>query len=253
MKKNNFAFSFIELIIVITLLMILISIWFISYIVYLSDSRDTSRISELTNIYKSMEAYKSIWPLLKPENPVNLYWVNSSNPYWFQWYLWENLLNRIWYNELWKDPLDNVYYTYQLRNDLKTFQLATFLERSPGNNIQSSIFPQVAAADYSDRFPRVFGKELGILLFTDNRPIQEDSSLVSWWVNVSTTSTNYKAVISNNFTLIGNKDILAFLEFGAWKSCEEILLKIPSLKYSSWTYSIYSWSLNKSVNINCIF
>jgi hypothetical protein len=55
--------------------------------------------------------------------------------------------------------------------DRTAFQLLGFFEDN--TNIEVSIFPQTYAINYTNRFPKVEGKPLGILTDVNYNPIQE--------------------------------------------------------------------------------
>lgn len=55
MKKNLYGFTLVELIVVITILVILGTIAFTSLSGYSGSARDSSRISDISNLRKSLE------------------------------------------------------------------------------------------------------------------------------------------------------------------------------------------------------
>ena len=59
MKKNirNYAFSFVEIIITITVLIILATIGFLAYQWFNTSARDSTRIAQIDNIQKSLEIF----------------------------------------------------------------------------------------------------------------------------------------------------------------------------------------------------
>ncbi len=46
--------------------------------------------------------------------------------------IWETVLNKIWYQKWWKDPLDDKYYTYYTDKKQQNIELLWFLENDPG-------------------------------------------------------------------------------------------------------------------------
>lgn len=71
-KKTN-AFSLVELIIVITILWILATVWFISFKNYNNTARDSVRVTDIKTIFEWLSIYKVkswIYPL--PNNPTQI-------------------------------------------------------------------------------------------------------------------------------------------------------------------------------------
>jgi hypothetical protein len=82
-----------------------------------------------------------------------------------------------------------------LTDDKKHYQLMVFLEES--DNLESSLLQNTnAATDYKNRYPKVYGKRLGILTNTNNTPVQE---IVTSTLNFTGgTTTEYKAFFTDN-------------------------------------------------------
>ncbi len=127
---NLKAFTLVELIVVITILAILWTIWFVSYTWFMSTARDSNRLTQLEWIHNWLETYKTKWKLLIPDDSVTIY--ASWTIIWYQWNAWETVLNKIWYQKWWKDPLDDKYYTYYTDKKQQNIELLWFLENDPG-------------------------------------------------------------------------------------------------------------------------
>ncbi len=125
-KIEQKAFTLVELIVVIAILAILWTIWFVSYTWFLWKTRDSNRLSQLEQINNWLESYKNRWKLPFPDDMVNIY--ASWTIIWYQWYAWKTVLNKIWYQKWWKDPLDDKYYSYIIDSRQKSLQLLWFLE-----------------------------------------------------------------------------------------------------------------------------
>jgi len=180
MKKYIRGFTLVELIVVIVILGILATVWFVSYNGYLGWARDGNRVTQLKNINDSLQLYSTNKDLPFPDDYVTIE-VNSE-VVGYQWYAGENTLEIINYTSGGKDPKDNVYYTYFLSSDKKRVQLLTFLEEA--DNLQTHaplrLFDSAHAADYSNRLPKVYGKKLGVLTQqTTNTPVQEIATIQS--------------------------------------------------------------------------
>ncbi len=59
LKRLSKAFTFVELVIVISIVAILSVIWFSTYTWYLSNSRDVTRKTETSDIYSLLDSYKT--------------------------------------------------------------------------------------------------------------------------------------------------------------------------------------------------
>ncbi len=200
--NNAFAFTLVELIVVITILAILSTTWFVSFQWYTSSARDSVRISDLTNIQKWLELYQvKVWKYPVPDNnKITL--LASWTIIWYQWYLWSNVQKNI---NLWwdiKDTLDKIYYTYSTNDTFSKYQILWFFEGSQNittNFKNISITEKAYASDFSERFPVVKWERLWILLSSwTNFPIQELYNEASFtWLDVVNTSDIYKAIRTN--------------------------------------------------------
>ena len=192
-------FTLVELIIVMTILTIISTVWFISYNWYVVSARDANRVSQISGIYKSLETYriKSYLPL--PEDNVLVY--ASWTIIWYQWYAWENVLNKIWYNDWGRDPLDNTYFTYYLTKDLRKAQIMAFMENE--SEITYNLIDRANAVDYNERYPKVYWSKLWI--FTEswtNIPIQELSDIKLSGLDIVNTELVYNSNITDSDIII---------------------------------------------------
>ena len=211
MKNNKKAFTLVELIVVITILAILWTIWFVSYSRYLVWTRDTNRVSQLATIYDWLEVYRTKNDLPKPENSVEI--QASGSVIWYQWYMWKNNLTMIEYSKWWVDPKDGTYFTYYVTKDNRNFQLMAYLEDESNKQLVKNqntkemtqfLIPQVNAwVDYTNRYPTLYWKQLGILTESvTNTPIQEVSTIITnWYLDVATTTDWYTLNFTDTDTL----------------------------------------------------
>lgn len=199
MLKSHW-FTLVELIVVVTILSILWTIWFISYSGYLVWVRDANRVTQLQRISKWLSLYSVKSSLQAPDKWVYVY--ANGELIWTQWYLWQSQLDAIDYSKWWRDPKDGEYFTYYLSSNKKNYQILSFLE-DPTNS-ELSLLPQVYAADYTNRYPYVSGKKLGVLVDSlTNLPIQDiDTIKNSGSLDIGTTSWIYKAIVTNGKTIV---------------------------------------------------
>ena len=182
MKKGIKAFTLVELVVVITILAILATIWFVSFSWYLASTRDTNRISQLKSMSDALELYRTKKDLPIPDDKVDVKSWDEVIAY--QWYIWKNVLETIEYTESGLDPKDKNYFSYYLTKNKKYFQLLAFLEEEDSDVVALNTFNESYATDYSDRYPKTIGKKLWILTDSNNTPIQELSNITwSWYLD----------------------------------------------------------------------
>ena len=169
--QNKKGFTLVELIVVITILAILSTIWFVSYSWYLAWTRDSNRISQLKAISEWLQLYSTNHSLPTPDAKSTKV-MDWSTQIATQWYAWKKVLETITYSTEWLDPKDNIYYSYYLTKNKKYYQLMGWLEEE--DNLQN----QATWVDYSIRFPIVFWNKLWILTTADNEPIQESLTTI---------------------------------------------------------------------------
>ena len=193
MKYKKNGFTLVELIVVVTIVAILSTIWFISYSQYLSKTRDSNRISQLKNLSSALEVYRTKNRLPIADDYIEI--TSNNQIIWYQWYLWKNILDLLEYTQAWKDPLDNSYFTYYVTHNKRYYQLMAFLE-NPFENSEILHNKTNAYQDYSQRFPVVYGSKLGIFTDINNQPIQAIDSL--WYsLDIVNTQNEFKSHLSN--------------------------------------------------------
>jgi prepilin-type N-terminal cleavage/methylation domain-containing protein len=232
---NRSGFTLVELIIVISIIAILGTIWFVSYSWFSSSARDSARVSDLGNIRVGLDLYntqKSTYP--SPDSPVEI--KASWALIWYQWYIWTSVQNLIRLDWDVKDPVDNEYYTYSTNSNKNKYQILWFLENNEeAFNNNYNIINKAYAADYSSRFPTTKWDQLWILLQSGTLiPIQ-----TTWtWVDVVSTTWSYVAYFTDKDSISGTWNVLAVASNMWAKSCNDLLIKDPSKKNKDWVYYI---------------
>lgn len=201
MKKNINAFTLVEIIVVVTILTILSTIWFVLFSSYLSSSRDTNRIIQLDQISKWLSSNISKWKLFKPEDWVEIRsWVELIG---YEWYAGQKVLTSFWYSKDWVDPKDWSYFWYYLTKNRKYFQLVAFLENWLPDDL--SFFSNSNAVDYSKRTAYVKGQKLWILMDQNNVLVQDISSVnTDWFLNIDSVTLDLKAYLTSSDYLSGS-------------------------------------------------
>lgn len=246
MNSSKKWFTIAELIVVIMILSILATLWFVSFSWYSSWVRDANRISQITWISNSLWVYniKNFLPL--PDNYIliEVNWEDIA----YQWFAWQELLEEIDYKKWWKDPKDEQYYTYYITKSRKDFQLLAFLSKD--NDVSSiNVLNNTywAGIDYANRIPFVEGKRLWVLIEPiTNRPIQEIDSLQAVKkLDLGLTLNNYIAILKNDDLIEWDNTVLADLEIASiswWKWCT----------WKSWAI-VCDWSSNEIPNITIVW
>lgn len=229
MNTHKKWFTFVELIVVLVIISILSTIGFTMYEDYLGTWRDTKRIVTLWELQKSMSEYVLRSELPKPQNSIDI--TASWAVFSWQWDATESLTNTIEYKgEIYDDKLE-IYPTYMLAKDKKSFQLMIYLEDPALQNQIAKFSNKVWALDdlsYQTLFPKSFWVPLGILLDNETQlPLHKiekynsvwnyDVILWTWSIRAYMEDTNY--LISTRaplIQLIPNHSCKRILEL--WKS-----------------------------------
>jgi len=123
---NKKAFTFVELIVSTVIIIVLTSIWFISYVDFISDSRDAQRISDLSKVSSSLKIYKQKTGYYSLPGDA-FYILNQGKQVAQQWKLNKKVfLNTL--DKLPSDPKSDQYYSYAVTNNKQEYQLAATLE-----------------------------------------------------------------------------------------------------------------------------
>ncbi len=253
------AFTLVELIVVITILAVLSTIWFVSYSWYLAWTRDTNRISQLKAISDWLHLFWTNHNLPNPDDKIDI--EANSTLIAYQGYAWKNTLETITYSTPGLDPKDKTYFSYYLTRDKKYFQLMAFLEEE--DNLQTAgIFNKTNAVDYSIRYPTVFGDKLGILTWTWadlNIPIQEIPAVSSTWsIDIITTTLEYRSHMRDNEIASGTWVVLFKMQEIAsvwWQFCganpnELYCLDVPLVSNLVGFWDFEWWYTDKSETKN---
>lgn len=218
MKHIRRWFTFVELIVSISIIAILWTIWIISFNSYGTTTRDTARISHIQDINVRLNDYKVKSRLPEPAKSIEV--LNNTTSIAQQWELSELLMSTIWFQKILKDPQSEQYYTYTRSANKKYFQVMALLENK--ENI-----PKKASIEYennniqADNFPYSWWNKLGILTNEKNIPIEKELS--QWTVNINNLETPLVAHLENHHFTYWTWAILASLEETNkkwWKFCK---------------------------------
>lgn len=126
MKIQKKAFTFTELIVATVIIVLLSSIWFYSYVWYLSEARDWERKADMWVLESALKVYKqNRWAFPLPWDYYSI--INDWNIVAYQWEMNKNVaLSNL--NKLPYDPFTKWYYKYSITKTRQEFQVAMTLE-----------------------------------------------------------------------------------------------------------------------------
>lgn len=129
-STSKTGFTLVELIVVITILAILWTIAFLSFQWYSKDSRDSVRVTDISNIQKTLALYISktgSYPTPSNEISIEYLWATI----WSQWTFWKDVVDKMWMLNKWPvDPLTTNEYTYSVNKIWNEYQVWALLEQS---------------------------------------------------------------------------------------------------------------------------
>ncbi len=220
--KNIKAFTFVEMIVVITIIAILATIGFTVYQSYLDTSRDTNRVVQLSEIEDGLRllSVTSRLPLAIGMISLEVGSGTGSKTFAFQGFAGPLVMQAIGYTAGGKDPEYGIYPTYMLSENRKNFQLLTYVQDA---KLLSQRAPQVSAdtIDFQKLFPKIAWDPLGILIEKETQiPLQLISSIQTAWIyNISTGTGDLQAYFSD--TVLSGKTWL--IQLLPNQNCKRIL------------------------------
>ncbi len=238
-------FTFVELIVATTILVILTTLWFYSYSQYLLDARDSQRKSDLASISSSLKLYKQkrgsyplpweSFPLTFGSIPVATHWkLNSS--------VTLSTLDKLPF-----DPLLKIPYIYSITTSKQEYQIWATLE----NNWNGLAYLEWTYKTVSrDNLPTIImatgtTSSLEVSISTNKNTFifhNQSKNLpydLETWIPFANGTSFANLINDGSVELWQNSD---------YRSCTEIYESGKSI--GTWTYQIVnaSWSL---VNITC--
>jgi len=228
MKKQNLAFTLVELVVVITILGIIWTIAFISLQWYSSKARDSKRVFEIQNIKKSLELFTmNSWKYPLPDNGIQINY--DTDLVWTQWIVWENVIKNLSKNlsEVPKDPLSKKEYIYSTNSKSTKYEILSIYESDLISqkpllkelNAASSNYNKIdwthnwiftKTNNYYIPLPSIITSEnIGTWMILDANNIK--SQIITWWKNkiliwTGQTQTWELNLVFNVFTWTINKD-----------------------------------------------
>ena len=230
MKRG--AFTLVELIVVITILAILWTIWFISLQWYSSEARDSKRISDINNLHKKIEVELSKWTWINELVTVTNTWnvtINSQS-----WTRNQGTVNFIKLKENRDDFTDNgidypvsysIWWTGTWRYNF--VQLATIKESTNQSALAWNYY-KIQSWDSESLLPRSFIRSRYTTVDTEINIAPQASLTASWTSHWSIPAiTNWVKRTDGTFDYeYHSGDTNAFINFNFSNSIEIWAIKI---------------------------
>ncbi len=195
-KKYHHWFTLVELIVVITILVILGTIGFLSVGDYTSLSRDAQRVSNISALSKWLEVFfasNNTYPL--PDSAIQI--TNNSSPFLYQWVAGNRVSSvaKVTWTNLF-DPVDKTLFSYSTTADQKKYELLTFLEKPLSLEAPvDTLFMSTAYALVGTTLnPITKWHEIWILIEnTTLIPVDRNGANIE----ISTSTGSYRAILNN--------------------------------------------------------
>ncbi|EKE29098.1 MAG: laminin G [uncultured bacterium (gcode 4)] len=250
--KNNNAFTLVELIVVIVILAILATIAFLSFSSQSGSARDSTRLSDISSIKKSVEMYNvNAWTYPTPDYAYS--YTYSGWTIWNQWTIWDSVYKMLQKNLSKKvvDPLKWSEYDYSLASNKREYQVAwnfenpTSFERNYNPFDSSALSPKLSALGWTGANVYISWNYNWVMLkvFTWSTyyfvPTPTLFWLNSWTWNVVYDNTfwSWKDLLPwvNNVAVFDSSKIYASTS-STWLSSAEVtsLMNTVQLAYSGW-------------------
>jgi hypothetical protein len=232
-QNNISAFTIVELIVVITILAILATVWFVSFQWYWVSSRDSVRLADMRSIEKWFSIKLTRGEQLPiPDDKIDI--TASGTLLTYQGYAGTELAWNIWVHWAVTDPIDGTHYTYSTNLARNKYQLLGFFESEEFAFWWNKIY-----ANLENRFPKVKWDNLGIILNPISKePIQTENNNI----DIVNTSNEYLVTISEDLNIIWTgstlKNISNIHEYWLHKNCKDLLNNFTDAKNKNGIYTI---------------
>jgi prepilin-type N-terminal cleavage/methylation domain-containing protein len=241
MKQNLKAFTIVELIVVVAIISILGTVWFITFSENISEARDGQRKSDLAQVKSSMKLYKQQkWVYPAPWDNFSV--LSGATALAYQWKLNEKVtLSTL--DDLPLDPDREIPYLYSVTTDRKEMQIAWTLENWDNplaivswdyKTVAVNILPTIVVAAIADLDISSDSTKFIFDGWIHNLPYDFDSSLVPLTDGTSLADLLTEAS-SNNFW-----------QNTSYRTCSEI--KEAGKSIWDWEYQVLSnsWALTNT-------
>ena len=225
--KNNKAFTLIELIVVISIIWLLATIWIISYSSKMVDARNFTRISDMSNIKISLQNHKlknSLYPnIIAPYIEISNSWSIIK-----QWFL-DDTIHTIELTNKPLDPMTKKPYIYSISSNRLFFQVWISLENNTVENIYK-------LQSYIDGDFVTSSNDVIWMIFASNQSwVYNPWNIVLNWSTLNIPYNRKWEIIqiNNDINEIINENWVSYERFCGFYSCQEI--------YENWMY-FWPWN-----------
>lgn len=155
MRKNQFGFTLIEILIAMAIVAILSGVGFAAYTTSLQRSRDSQRKQALGQIQRALESYlmdHSLYPPATVDHKIDGCYdtdteTNGVECDWGQEFVFiVNNAQKVYMTILPKDPQEVNTYQYYVSSDLKRYQIFTLLENPNDPSITNDLVAECTTA-----------------------------------------------------------------------------------------------------------
>ena len=248
-KNKKTGFTFIELIITISILLILWLIWVLSYSENLENSRDSKRESDLYSIESALKLIKTkrwLYPLPWDYFDITNAWYTVAS----QWKFSKKVIIS-WLDTLPTDPYTSNPYIYSISKEKQEFELWATLENNWENkafvvwnykSVSKNILPSLLLAIDSESSIEIAD---WVWSWTVNR---NKFIFNNWKHNLPYTFTNPFLPYSDDtsFDLLLSDSDINYNQIDDYKNCNEIYNAWKNIW--TWTYQVNSYWILKDVD-----
>lgn len=237
--KNKKAFTIVELISSIAILIVLAAISYYCFLWYFNDAKDSKRLIELDNIVASIETYQVWWWRLPiPDEAKTI--TYSGATVWKQWIFWEATSKILWYSkELVLDPDERTKYTYSVNNKQKEYSLAGVLEND--KSILSKNISLVDNNDWLRKWNAIIRWNYNWVIAHVNTWSSDYILAVPSMVTTNLLSTDLVNILDNNqLVLNGYENLPASYSWSKFRVDNDLDFAADNLLIFSWSLSTFS-------------
>ena len=249
------AFTLIELIVVITILVVLWAVWFVSYESQIESSKNTARVTDLSNLWIWLKNHKlKNWVYPFPWDYFNIINSWSSNKVAYQWFVNDKLYS----TELVKIPYDpdlSIPYLYSTSSNRNYYQLRTTIFPEDDSWISKAYLIWDYATVSKDVLPTLIlaiatwaTNNIEIASWTTDWDLNRLKFIVNnWTLNLAyTEDDNNPFADALSFSEIISETGIDYSKYPGYSTCLEIYEAWRSIW--AWTYQILSstWSVTNT-------
>lgn len=201
------AFTVVELLVVISILVILSTIWFFLYLENIEEIKDANRTTQVNTIWDGIDVYLAKWIDVSPENSIEIFfdWQKYST----QWIIGTGVTWKIKYLSSWLDPKDKNPFIYSLWFNKRDYDIMALLEN------EINMPKQLLSWDFTkiwNRVPYVYWKnKVWIMLDQSWNPVNYIST---WTLSLNCSDSNNYMIIFENGRVLS--PITFQSEFETW-------------------------------------